>query len=587
MLNRYYRDELNFLKQQGREFAEANPGLSRFLSERSTDPDVERLLEGFAFLTGRMREKVEDEFPELTHSLISMLWPNYLRPVPSMTVVQFTPKLHGLSQQQQVNRGTELASVPVENTSCLFRTCHDVALYPLSHGGVNARHTRETSIVDLALEVHSDQPLNTLGIDALRLHLGGDEYTARTLYLWMSHYLARLELEVNGQRQSITANAMQAVGFESDQALLPYPRNVHQGYRILQEYLCFPEAFHFFDVKGIGQALPSTAAESVTLRFVFSRPLPSDARVKDEHLALYCTPAINLFDHDAEPIDLTGERSQYRIRPSSKLPAHYETFSVDSVVGHLEGAPSGSQASSRRYVPFESFQHQIESDRGREALHYRVRVCNSLRGDGFDHNVAFIRGDEQLCLGRRETISLGLTCSNRELPEQLTIGDVCVGTNDSPTFATFRNITRPTPVLRPAIDDGLLWVLISNLSLNYLSLLNRDALCAVLRAYDFRALVDRQAERVAHNRLAGIVDISTQPVDRLRKGLPVRGLRSIMTLDQNAFGDEGSLYLFGSVLARFLSLYASINSFHELQVINRHNQERYVWSLQAGQQPLM
>ena len=100
MLNRHYRDELNFLKRQGREFADANPGLSRFLSERSTDPDVERLLEGFAFLTGRMREKVEDEFPELTHSLISMLWPNYLRPVPSMTVVQFTPSWYSLSQQR-------------------------------------------------------------------------------------------------------------------------------------------------------------------------------------------------------------------------------------------------------------------------------------------------------------------------------------------------------------------------------------------------------------------------------------------------------------------------------------------------------
>ena len=157
----------------------------------------------------------------------------------------------------------------------------------------------------------------------------------------------------------------------------------------------------------------------------------------------------------------------------------------------------------------------------------------------------------------------------------------------SPSFATFSNITRPTPVLRPAIDDGLLWILISNLSLNYLSLLNRDALCSVLRAYDFRALVDRQAERIAQKRLAGIISIDTQPVHRLRKGLPVRGLRSVMTLDQDAFGDEGSLYLFGSVLARFLSLYASINSFHELQVINRHNQERYVWSLQEGQQPQM
>ncbi|WP_447894353.1 type VI secretion system baseplate subunit TssF [Vreelandella sp. GE22] len=587
MLNRYYRDELNFLKRQGREFAEANPGLSRFLSERSTDPDVERLLEGFAFLTGRMREKVEDEFPELTHSLISMLWPNYLRPVPSMAVVQFTPVWHVLSQQQSVARGTELSSTPVEGTACLFRTCHDVALYPLAHAGVTARHTRESSIVELAMDVHSDQPMNELGVEALRLYLGGDGYTARTLYLWMSHYLGRLELEIDGQRQTLAASALRPVGFEPDQALLPYPRNVHQGYRILQEYLCFPEAFHFFDVHGLGGALPAKTAEKVTLRFVFSRPLPTDARLQDEHLALYCAPAINLFEHDAEPVDLTGERSEYRIRPSSKAPSHFEVFSVDDVVGRLEGAGSGAQNGQRRYVPFESFQHQIERDRGRDSLYFRTRVRTSMRGDGFDHDISLVRGDEALCLGRRETISLGLTCSNRELPEQLTVGDICVETQNSPTFASFRNVTRPTPVLRPAIDDGLLWTLISNLSLNYLSLLSRDALCSVLKAYDFRALVDRQAERVAQKRLDGIIEIDTQPVDRLRRGMPVRGLRSVMTLDQDAFGDEGSLYLFGSVLARFLSLYASINSFHELQVINRHNQERYVWSSQAGQQPLM
>ncbi|WP_252109548.1 MULTISPECIES: type VI secretion system baseplate subunit TssF [unclassified Halomonas] len=586
MLNRYYRDELNFLKRQGREFAEANPRLSRFLSERSTDPDVERLLEGFAFLTGRMREKVEDEFPELTHSLISMLWPNYLRPVPSMTVVQFAPVWHVLSQRQRVARGTELSSTPVEGTTCLFRTCHDVTLYPLAHAGVTARHTRESSIVELAMDVHSDQPMNELGLEALRLHLGGDGYTARTLYLWMSHYLSRLEVEVDGERRTLPSRALRAVGFERDQALLPYPRNVHQGYRILQEYLCFPEAFHFFDVQELAGVMPASTASRVTLRFVFKRPLPTDARLQDEHLALYCTPAINLFEHDAEPIDLTGERSEYRIRPSSKAPSHFEVFSVDDVEGRLEGSGS-AQKGQRRYVPFESFQHQVERDRGHASLYYRTRVGASLRGDGFDHDIAFIRGDEAECLGRRETISLHLTCSNRELPEQLTVGDLSVETEKSPTFAGFRNITRPTPVLRPAIDDKLLWVLISNLSLNYLSLLNRDALCSVLKAYDFRALVDRQAERIAQKRLSGIIDIDTQPVDRLRCGMPVRGLRSVMTLDQDAFGDEGGLYLFGSVLARFLSLYASINSFHELQVINRQNQERYVWSMQEGQQPLM
>lgn len=90
---------------------------------------------------------------------------------------------------------------------------------------------------------------------------------------------------------------------------------------------------------------------------------------------------------------------------------------------------------------------------------------------------------------------------------------------------------------------------------------------------------------MSQKRLAGVLNIETRSIDRLKRGLPVRGLRSVMTLDQEAFGDEGSLYLFGSVLARFFSLYASINSFHELHVVNRHNQERYAWTLQSGQQP--
>lgn len=587
MLNRYYRDELNFLKHQGREFAEGNPGLSRFLSERSTDPDVERLLEGFAFLTGRMREKVEDEFPELTHSLLGMLWPNYLRPVPSMTVVQFTPTWHALSAGQRIPRGTVLASDPVEGTACSFRTCHDIALYPLRHAGVEARHSREASVVELTLDVSSDQPLNDLGIDDLRLYLGGDGYTARTLYLWLSHYLARLELEVDGRVVPLPKHMLQPVGFTAEDALLPYPRNVYQGYRILQEYLCFPEAFQFFDLVALGKQLPAVITQRVTLRLVFSRTLPVDAKVRDEHLALYCSPAINLFELDAEPIDLNGERSEYRIHPNSRRPSHYEVFSVDVVQGWLENESSKQHGEPRRYVPFESFQHQIERNRDRQALYYRVRVRDSLRSDGFDHDIAFVRGDERACLGLSETVSLRLTCSNRELPEQLAIGDVCVTTEESPIYSGFRNITRPTPALRPTLDGSLLWTLISNLSLNYLSLLDRDALCSVLRAYDFRALVDRQAERIAQKRLAGIVAIETQSIDRLKRGLPVRGLRSVMTLDQEAFGDEGSLYLFGSVLARFFSLYASINSFHELHVVNRHNRERYTWTLQSGQQPLM
>ena len=588
-LNRFYRDELSFLRLQGREFADAHPQLTRFLSEQSTDPDVERLLEGFAFLTGKLREKVEDEFPELTHSLLNILWPNYLRPVPSCTIMKFDPLLHAISERQRVERHTEIKSRPVgdavRQTQCRFRTCRTVDVFPISVAEVYAEHSREVSSVTVDLALHTDQSLNALGLDVLRFYLGGDDHTSETLYLWLNHYLAGIELVVGNSVYRLPSASLRPVGFEADEALLPYPKNAYPGYRILQEYLSFPGAFRFVDVTGLRSRLPAVQAEEISVRFQFSRMLPPEARVVRESLQMYCTPAVNLFSHEGEPVDLNGRQTEYRISPSSRSPDHFEVFSIDQVEGWLEGR--SGRGEPRIYTPFESFQHEVERDRERTALYYRTRVRESLRGDGFDHYMSFVRGDESDCLNRQEAVSLTLTCTNRQLPNQLAVGEISMATESTPAFASFSNITRPTATLRPTLDGSLLWTLISNLSLNYLSMLDVEALRTVLRVYDFRALVDRQAERISRKRLAGISAIATNPVDRMIRGLPVRGIRSELSLDQSGFASEGDLYLFGTVLSQFFALYASINAFHQLEVVNTDNQERYTWTLQQGQQPLM
>ena len=433
--------------------------------------------------------------------------------------------------------------------------------------------------------LHTDQPLSSLGLDNLRFYLGGESHISETLYLWLNHYLQRMELVVGDSVFSIPASQLKPVGFANDEALLPYPKNAYPGYRILQEFLSFPEAFRFVDIQGLKARLPAVQADEVSLRFHFSRILPPDAKIRAENFQLYCTPAINLFTHEADPVDLNGRQTEYRIAPSSRSPEHYEVFSIEQVEGWLEGR--SGRGEPRLYTAFESFQHEVERDRGRTALYYRVKARESVRGDGFDHYISFVRGDESECLNRQEAVSLTLTCTNRQLPHQLAVGEICMATETTPAFASFSNITRPTHTLRPTLDGSLLWTLISNLSLNYLSLLDVDALRTVLRVYDFRALVDRQAERVSQKRLAGILDIETTPVDRMVRGLPVRGIRSVMRLDQQSFASEGDLYLFGTVLSQFFALYASINAFHQLEVVNTDNQERYTWTLQQGQQPLM
>ncbi|MBS4711138.1 type VI secretion system baseplate subunit TssF [Aeromonas caviae] len=586
-LEHYFRDELAFLRLQGREFADAYPELTRFLSEQNTDPDVERLLEGFAFLTGNLRAKIEDEFPELTHGLLNMLWPNYLRPVPSMTIMQFSVIPGAIAQPALVRQGCQLDSLPLDEVTCHFQTCHDTWVYPADIRHIAAQSGNDLSTISLDIALHAPLPLSELQLDKLRFFLGGDSYTAYELYFWLSNQLSHIELEIDGKRFRQEAKALKSVGFERDDALLPYPNNVYSGYRILQEYFCFPESFLFFDLSGGEWPKQPLPVSEFKVHFCFDRPLPAELKIRPDSFMLNCVPAINLFRHDSEPVNLNGRQAEYPLKASYRHADSFEIFSVDQVEGWVEGNLGRSRGTPRIYQPFESFQHQIERAKQRLALYYRVRVKEAVSGDGFEHSLSFVRGDETTTVELDESISVTLTCTNRSRAARLKVGSVCVPTGSSPSFATFRNLIRPTRPLRPALDGSLHWTLISNLSLNYVSLLRRDALVQVLRTYDFPALHDKQAEQASRKRLAGIEEIETKPVDRLVRGMPVRGLKSVLSIRQSAFGSEGELYLFSTVLAHFFSLYASVNAFHLLEVVNLDNKERYQWPVQIGQHSLM
>lgn len=583
-MNKYFQDELSYLRELGREFAYHHPKLSRFLSESGDDPDAERLLEGFAFLTGRLREKLEDELPELSHSLISLLWPHYLRPLPSMTVMQFSPIDNALSERATIPRGTSVAGPDSDGIRCQFRTCYDVDMVPLELAAADVTSTRAQSVLHLDFAVQGAAAVSGLGLETLRLHLAGEIHVTFSLYLWLQRYLEGVRVTIDGKEFALPANAVKPVGFSADQGLLPYPPNAFNGYRLLQEYFSLPEKFLFLDVGGLKEVLRQAGKETSRFRvsFIFTRTLDPQVRVRSHHFRLFCSPAVNLFPHDADPIRLDRRRVEYRVRPTGRDQTHHAIYAVDRVEGWV---PNGGGL--RRYPPFESFEHRIERKGAAEELYYRLRVRQSVSGNGMDHFLSFVNGGDMTALPDSETVSLSLTCCNRNLPESLRIGDICHAIGDSPPFATFRNITKLTAFVVPPLDSRLQWQLISNMSLNYLSLTEPEPLRMILSAYDFNALSDRQAERAAQQRLEAIRSVSAVPLDLLHGGLPVRGLRTTLHLAESRFAGEGDMYLFATVLAEFLSLYASINSFHELIVKSVETGEVYRWAPKVGQQPVL
>lgn len=591
--NHYYQSELAELRQLGARFAERNPALAPFLGQGGQDPDVERLLEGFAFLTGRLRQKLDDELPELTHSLLNLLWPHYLRPLPSCAILEFDP-LPAPGAALEVPRGTEVESRPLDEVSCRFRTCFTAQVQPLQVDEVSFAPQGDGARLTLRLGLTGSGTLAALELHQLPLHLAGDRALSQDLYLALLHNLAGLGLvpldaqgvpltDAEGRERvlPLAADQVQPLGFGEDEALLPYPPNAFRGYRHLQEYFAFPEKFLFVTVQGLAvlQALPEEVrrqARGLELRFEIKRIARQPRLPGRDNLRLHCVPVVNLFRHDALPIRLDGKRDEYPLFPAGQGREHLGVFAVERVTGWQPGG-----LGHRDYLPFESFAHDLSFGGQGGRPHYSVRQRTALLHGGIDTYLAF--GDPG---NDQDTLSIELTCTNQNLPQRLRAGDLCRPTENTPGGLAFRNLAAPTASHAPVLSGDRLWQLVSNLSLNYLSLTDVEALRTVLASYDLPRQHDRQAERVSRQRLAALQAISHRPVDRLYRGLPIRGIATQLVMDASGFRSEGELYLFASVLNEFFALYASLNSFHQLSVRSLQG-EVYLWTPRMGQQPLI
>ncbi|NOZ53083.1 MAG: type VI secretion system baseplate subunit TssF, partial [Gammaproteobacteria bacterium] len=588
--NKYFEDELSALRELGAEFAHENPQLARFLGSQSYDPDVERLLEGFAFLTSRLRQKLDDERPELTHSLIALLWPHFLRPIPSMSILEFKPEPDREPETHRIRRGVSIDSKKVDGTTCRFQTCFDVDVMPVYLAGVDYQDTATGYEINMRFELEQGVSFEKSGLEKVRLYLHGETRIAQLLYVWFMHYLDHLVVKVAEpieNQQRLPASAVTAVGFANDEGLLPYPENTFMGYRLLQEYFSFPEKFLFIDVTQLAWVQQFPMARQFELSFSFNRPLDDAIRPTKDNFRLYCTPVVNLFEQDAMPIRLNQREVEYRVRANAENPSHYEVYSIDNVQGWVHGI-----GAMRDYKAFESFDFEEphcntdetdKTSKAESAVFYRARSYPAKVGRGVDTYLSFVNTNDELAIPPAESIVVELTCTNGEIAGKLQSGDIHNSTSSSPDFVSFDNITRVTQALPPPMGPDLHWRLMSNMALNYTSLTNIDTLRTVLSTYNFAAFYDQQVQRASQRRLEGITSIKVEPTHLMFKGLPLRGMRIQIELKESKFSGEGDLYLFATVINEFFALYANMNSFHQLIVRGSEQGEMYQWPARVGQ----
>jgi type VI secretion system protein ImpG len=586
----------------GAEFAEKYPKIaSRLLLEpdRCKDPHVERLLEAFALLAARIHLRIDDDFPRITEAFLNIMYPHFLRPIPSMSIAEFhaDPQRGKLTGSLPIPKNSLLYSRPVDDVPCKFRTCYETTLWPLTVSQVQwltpdrlkpAMRSSESSVLRLELECFQDVSFEKLELDNLSFYLSGEGTVIHTLYELLCRNCARIlirnPLNPKSTPIELPARALRPMGFREDEGVLPYPKRSFIGYRLLQEYAAFPEKFLFVELSQLAVLRPSGCTSKVEILFLISpfehpeRQHRLEVAVNNNTLRLGCTPIINLFSQTAEHIAVDQTRSQYPVVPDGRRETKMEIYSVDEV---LSIDPETDKTVS--YQPMYSQRHAMEDSN--TTYWYTNRVPSTRKSDeGTDMLLSLVGFSKRRLQAQSETLTIRLTCTNRDLVSRLPFGNVS-GDFEMAEAAAIKKIValhKPTPTIRPPLGGKTLWSLISHLSLNRLSLVDegKESLQRILELYDFSDTQDIRRQ------ISGINALQTRlHFARVLSENGVsfaRGTRVEIDFDEDQFSGGGA-YLFASVLENFMGLYVSMNSFTQLVATTRQRKEPLgEWPPRAG-----
>jgi len=603
----YYRRERAYVLDQGKAFARANPKIASRLGlggDDLKDPHVGRLVEAFAYLNARTRLKLEDDFPEIAASMLEVLFPHLLRPIPSMSVVEF-----GLDRAQveaydgfKIPRGSTLETEAIDGDPCRFRTCYETTCWPIEITDVrlmshpfDAPQTRLNANAESMLRIcfktyASTTSFKDLSLESLRFFIREQAPYKFDLYELLMTSCTGIALAENPKSEEhffLPENSIEPVGFGRDEGMFDYPARSFLGYRLLAEFFSFTDKFLFFDLN-FGNALKKLPANFGEI-YIFLNQSNSELerRLEKSNLRIGCTPMVNLFKQEAEPIRLNHEQTEYHIIPDSRRPLANEIYAVDDITAMSQ------DNREQKYYPFYSFKHSSDAGDARTYWHANRRPNpggEEINDEGTELFLSVVDLDFNPAAETSWSLHADLTCFNRDLPSRLPFG------GDQPRLqmsglapiSTIKCLLPPTPTRRPDLGQGIRWSLISHLSLNHLSLSEdtegSHALKEILGLYDY------VSSGVSRAFIDGIVKVHSEPCTarvKTERGTTIcRGTRIHVVFNPDSYSG-GGMFLLASVLERFFALYCTINSFTQTVIHDHEKGEIYRWAPRAGEKVLL
>jgi len=591
----YFEKELAFIRQLGTEFSKEQPKIAGRLgvnTDTIEDPHVSRLIESFAYLNARIQHKLDDDLPEISDSLLNVLYPHYQRPIPSMTIVKFSPDEDQLDSKYTVPNNTLLETDLFKGERCHFTTTYPVELLPIkvdeaaiigrpfvTPGSSSSKGAE--CVLKLSLSTFTnDINFAELNLDKIRFHLKGQTQHIHPLYeLVLNNCINVVVADSENDTNPIFLgkDCIKSVGFEENEGILPYPDSSFTGYRILTEYFVFPEKFMFLDFTNISDKLSKkTSSNLIFYIYLDSSDIELEHNINKGTFVLGCTPAVNLFKQKADPIKLDHLHEEYQIIPDIRRPAGFEVYSVDKVTA------TNSAGEHQELNPIYGLTHEQQDSNSNAfwfASRRNAKMNDFYRDDATDVFISPVDLNFNPNQPDDSILLIDTTCSNRNQPSKLPFNNEqpnLQSVDSAPPCSSIRCISKPTTTIQPPLRDQARWRLLSHLNLNHLSITGREnateSLKEILRLYEFtesavsRALVSSVINVNAH--------AISAPLNIDGRATLCRGIEIEITLDDTQLAGSSS-FLFASVLENFFGLYCSINSFTRV-LVKLKNKEGYL-----------
>lgn len=619
-LLKYYNRELQHVREIGSEFASEYPKIASRLgldAFECSDPYVERLFEGFAFMAARVQLKVDSEFPNFTQHLLDIIYPHYLSATPSMTVVEFKPDLgdESLAAGLLIPKGTSLRSLvgKGEQTACEYRTSQPLQLFPLeiaqldylptlasvsSHGLSSAKYLGNVkAAMRIVLRSTAGVSFQQMALEKLPLFLRGTGSIPYRLYEQFLANAKAIACKFNKGStpvvEYIDGRLIRGMGFDQDESLLQHTPRSFDGYRILQEYFAFPERYLFVELSRLADLIADCDVDEIELYILLDRSDGQLINALDKsNLGLFCVPAINLFPKRSDRLHIDPKQFEHHVVVDRTRPMDYEVFSVDQVTGFGDG-----QSNEQVFLPFYGSKtaYQNPTETAFYSLRRQKRILSSKqRREGVRSSyigselfISLVDAAEAPYASNLTQLGMDTLCTNRDLPLVMPVG---VGETDftlqiSAPVKSIRCIAGPTRPLPAAYEGDSVWRLINHLSLNYLSLIDNDANAGASALRELLSLYADNREPSVKKQIEGVVSVTAKNVVRRidSKGPMVfgRGLEISVLFDESAF-EGGGYFLMGTVLEQFFARYVSINSFVETLLRTTDRGEVARWPVRIG-----